>query len=170
MNDGSHHTTAAEFAERFADALVVAGMPRMPARVLALLTATDDPRLTAAELGESLHASPAAISGAVRYLEQVNLLRRTRHRGSRRDHFVLADDIWYQNIVGRVGLVQFWARLLHEGAEALGRHTPAGHRLAESGDFFDFLGVEVPKAMERWAHQRRSARPGPAAPDPLPAE
>ncbi|MGB8385892.1 MAG: MarR family transcriptional regulator [Dermatophilaceae bacterium] len=94
----------AEFVERFADALVIAGVPRMPARVLALLTATDDARLTASELGEALHASPAAISGAVRYLEQVNLVRRTRHRGSRRDHFVLEGDIWYQNIVGRMGL------------------------------------------------------------------
>lgn len=160
----------AEFVERFADALVIAGVPRMPARVLALLTATDDARLTASELGEALHASPAAISGAVRYLEQVNLVRRTRHRGSRRDHFVLEGDIWYQNIVGRMGLVQAWAGIMREGAEALGHHTPAGRRLLESAGFFEFLVGELPKAMERWQQFRHSPGLGRSEPEALPAE
>lgn len=153
MSDGGHHR-GAEFVERFADALAAAGVPRMPGRVLARLTATDTGRLTAAELAESLQASPAAISGAVRYLEHVNLLRRTRERGSRRDHFVLADDVWYENIVARMGLVQLWASLMRAGADELGPDTPAGRRLMESGDFFEFLLAEVPKAMDRWRQHR----------------
>ncbi len=156
-NDGEH--PGAEFVERFADSLVLAGMPRMPSRVLALLTATDDARLTASEIGEVLHASPAAVSGAVRYLEQVNLLRRTRERGSRRDHFVLRDDLWYQNIAGRMALVQAWAELMREGADAVGPDSIAGHRLLESAGFFEFLLEEVPKAMERWLEQRHGHRP-----------
>ena len=40
----------------------------MPARVFSALLATDSGRLTAAELAERLQISPAAVSGAVRYL------------------------------------------------------------------------------------------------------
>ena len=44
-------------------------MPRLASRVFARLLADDDGRMTAAELTESLDVSPAAISGAVRYLD-----------------------------------------------------------------------------------------------------
>ena len=47
-------------------------MQRMPARVFAALLASDDGALTSAELGEQLQVSPAAVSGAVRYLAQVS--------------------------------------------------------------------------------------------------
>lgn len=153
MSD-EHLHRGAEFVERFADALVAAGMPRMPSRVFARLTATDDGQLTAGELAESLQASPAAISGAVRYLEQVSLLRRTRKLGSRRDHFMLGDDLWYQTVTDRLGLVQFWALVMRQGAEAVGCETPAGRRLLESGAFFEFLTIELPKVMDRWVQQR----------------
>jgi DNA-binding transcriptional regulator GbsR (MarR family) len=58
------------FVERFAAILEDSGVPRMPARVFVGLLATDSGSLTAAELAERLQASPAAISGAVRYLAQ----------------------------------------------------------------------------------------------------
>ena len=46
----------------------------MPARVFAALLIAPDARLTAAELAERLQVSPAAISGAVRYLVQVRMV------------------------------------------------------------------------------------------------
>ena len=48
----------------------------MPARVFAALLASDSGRLTSAELSALLKVSPAAVSGAVRYLAQVNLVSR----------------------------------------------------------------------------------------------
>lgn len=151
-DDGEH--PGSHFVERFADVLVASGVPRMPSRVLAQLTATDEGRLTAGELAASLHASPAAISGAVRYLEQVGLIRRTRTRGSRRDHVVLSHDRWYDNVVGRMDLVALWASVLREGADAVGRESPAGRRLLESSEFFEFLRAEMPKVTERWLRSR----------------
>ena len=70
------------FIERFASVLVEAGVPPMPARVFSALLVTDSGRLTAAELTELLGASPAGISGAVRYLEQVGMIGRQREPGS----------------------------------------------------------------------------------------
>jgi len=46
----------------------------MPARVFACVLADDSGKLTAQELASRLQVSPAAVSGAVRYLPQARLL------------------------------------------------------------------------------------------------
>jgi DNA-directed RNA polymerase specialized sigma24 family protein len=55
-------------AEQAAALLTAAGMARMPARVMMALVGSPDEGYTAAELGERLGVSAAAVSGAVRYL------------------------------------------------------------------------------------------------------
>ena len=95
----------AAFVEQFASALADAGMPRMPARVLARLIADDEGASTAARLAEELRASPAAISGAVRYLSQVRLVVRHRRPGDRHDTWALHSDVWYEAVYSREGEV-----------------------------------------------------------------
>jgi predicted transcriptional regulator len=142
------------FIERFASVLVEAGIPPMPARVFAALLVTDSGRLTAAELTGLLGASPAAISGAVRYLEQVAMISRQREPGSRRDVYLLRNDLWYEISLGRDQVLAHWATASRDGAEILGPDTPAGRRLAESHEFFTFLRQELPALLERWrAHK-----------------
>ena len=144
----------ARFIERFAAGLTDAGMPRMPARVFAALLVTDSGRLTAAELTGLLGASPAAISGAVRYLEQVGMIGRQREPGSRRDVYLLRNDLWYEISLGRDQVLADWANAARDGAEILGPDTAAGQRLADSHDFFVFLRQELPALLERWrAHK-----------------
>jgi DNA-binding transcriptional regulator GbsR (MarR family) len=143
------------FVETFASAFVDAGVPRMPSRVFAAILASDAGRLTAAELADQLQASPAAISGAVRYLIQVSLIVREREPGSRRDVYAVGDDGWYEAIVRRERLLELWARAVRDGVAALGPDTPAGRRLAETLAFFEFLQAEMPALLERW----RAARP-----------
>lgn len=157
-NDGSPRDPEAVsgFVERFASVLVDAGMPRMPSRVFAALLATDSGRLTAAELASRLRASPAAISGAVRYLMPVGLVSREREPGSRRDHYRVHDDVWYESIAHRERVMVLWQDRLRQGMEALGAGTPAGRRLAESLAFFEFLQDELPAVLERWRGLRRT--------------
>lgn len=145
------------FIERFASTLELGGVPRMPARVFAALLATDSGSLTAAELAELLHVSPAAISGAVRYLIQVSLVGRERERGSRRDRYRLQDDVWYEATIRREPLLLQWEGSMREGIAALGAGTPAGARLVESVRFFEFLREEMPAMLARW-RARREAR------------
>ena len=57
--------------------------------VFSALLVTDSGRLTAAQLSALLGASPAAISGAVRYLGQVGIISREREPGSRRDVYLV---------------------------------------------------------------------------------
>jgi len=138
------------FIERFASVLVEAGIPPMPARVFSALLVTDSGRLTAAELTELLGASPAAISGAVRYLEHVGMISRQREPGSRRDVYLLRNNLWYEISLSRDQLLGHWASAAREGAEILGPDTPAGQRLSDSHDFFVFLQQELPALLQRW--------------------
>jgi DNA-binding transcriptional regulator GbsR (MarR family) len=148
----------AGFVERFAQVFVDAGMPRIASRIFIALAATDTGRLTATELAEQLHASPAAISGGVRYLIQVDMVSRGREPGSRRDHYQVANDVWYQTITQRDQMLVRWTANLREGVQVLGAQTPAGARFAESVDFFEFMQKELRLMLERWDSHRAGAR------------
>jgi DNA-binding transcriptional regulator GbsR (MarR family) len=142
------------FVERFAAQLVEAGLPRMPARVFSALLASDSGALTSAELGGQLQVSPAAVSGAVRYLAQVHMLSREREPGSRRERYRVHADQWYQALTNREAIIKRWEDALREGVASLGAETPAGHRLAETLAFFEFIEKDVAEMMERWKSHR----------------
>jgi DNA-binding transcriptional regulator GbsR (MarR family) len=145
-----------EFIESFGSALVDAGMPRMPALLFVALLASDSGRLTAEDLMEQLQVSRAAVSGAVRYLSQVGAVSRQRQAGSRRDHYALHDQSWYEMVVRRERLLDRWIASTRAGVEALGPSTPAGERLAESLAFFEFLAAEMPAMLVRWRELQAS--------------
>jgi DNA-binding transcriptional regulator GbsR (MarR family) len=146
------------FVEKFALDLVTAGVPRMPARLFAGVLVADDGKRTAGELAELLGVSPAAVSGAVRYLEQVRLIAREREPGQRRDHYRVFDDLWYESIAHQDEQLVKWEQTLREGVEAVGPDSPAGARLEETRSFFAFLRRELPSLMDKWRQQRfRSA-------------
>ncbi|MER6737275.1 GbsR/MarR family transcriptional regulator [Streptomyces puniciscabiei] len=147
---GRDPETVSKFVEHFAAQLVEAGVPRMPARVFAALLASDDGTLTSAELGEQLRISPAAVSGAVRYLAQVHLVSREREPGSRRERYRVHSDQWYEALTNREAIIKRWEDALREGVSSLGADTPAGRRLAETLDFFEFVEKDVAEMMERW--------------------
>ncbi|MFJ9417039.1 GbsR/MarR family transcriptional regulator [Streptomyces sp. NPDC101227] len=149
-----------EFVERFASQLVDAGMPRMPSRVFACLLASDSGVLTSAELGERLQVSPAAVSGAVRYLSQVNMVGREREPGSRRDRYRVHSDQWYEALTRRDSVITRWEATLRDGVESLGETSPAGHRIGETLAFFEFIQGELAGMMERWRNHRDQLRAG----------
>ncbi|MGX4691244.1 GbsR/MarR family transcriptional regulator [Streptomyces sp. JNUCC 63] len=142
------------FVEHFAAQLVEAGVPRMPARVFAALLASDSGTLTSAELGEQLRISPAAVSGAVRYLSQVHLVSREREPGSRRERYRVHSNQWYEALTSREAIIKRWEGALREGVAGLGAETPAGRRLAETLEFFEFIERDVAGMMERWRRYR----------------
>jgi len=143
----------ARFVEEFALLLNESGIPRMPARTLAALMVDDHGRRTAAELAEQLNVSPAAISGAVRYLSQVQLIVKKREPGDKRDHYSLLDDPWYEAIMSRDKELVRWQSMLTDGATAAGPATSAGKRLNQARRFFEFVHAELPGLMERWREQ-----------------
>ena len=145
-----------QFVEGFAAQLVEAGMQRMPARVFAALLASDSGAMTSAELGEQLQVSPAAVSGAVRYLAQQHMVSREREPGSRRERYRVHSNQWYEALTNRDAVLKRWELALRAGVDSLGSTTPAGRRLSETLAFFEFIDGEVAAMMERWRAHRET--------------
>ena len=139
-----------QYVERFATILVAAGFPAMPARVFVAFLICDSDRLTAADLGRMLQISPAAVSGAVRYLTGVGLVHKERVPGSRRDYYRMPADVWSEVMRLQSQVLVRWAGLLKEGVDLVGAGTPAGARLTEHTSFFEFLNTEIPGILDRW--------------------
>jgi DNA-binding transcriptional regulator GbsR (MarR family) len=146
------------FIERFALHLAEAGMARMPARVFAAILTSEEGRCTATELARLLQVSPAAVSGAVRYLTQLGMVLREREPGERRDHYRVTSDRWYETVYRREALLARWEQDLRDGVEAVGPGTPAGRRLEETRRFFAFLREELPRILEDWRQLRAADR------------
>lgn len=155
-SDGDDQAVS-RFVERFAGELVEAGMQRMASRVFAALLVSESASMTSAELVERLRISPAAVSGAVRYLNQVGMVSRERDPGSRRDRYVLHNEVWYETITRRDQVLTRWEKVLRDGAESLGPDTAAGRRTAETAEFFEFLQEEMLGMMDRW-RERKAAK------------
>ncbi|AXG55707.1 hypothetical protein SLCG_4552 [Streptomyces lincolnensis] len=152
---GRDQEAVAKFVESFAAQLVEAGMQRMSARVFAALLSSDEGVMTSSELGEQLKISPAAVSGAVRYLSQVHMVSREREPGSRRERYRVRGDQWYEALTNREAIIRRWEDALREGVSSLGADTPAGRRMAETLAFFEFIEGEVAEMMERWRTHRQ---------------
>ena len=148
-----------KFIEQFASVLVEAGIPRMPARVFAALLAEDSGKLTAAELSEQLQASPAAVSGGVRYLIGVGMVRREGEPGSRKHHYRVPENVWDEVVTSRDRVLERWTTVLREGIALLGPDTPAGARMADSVDYFEFVSAELPRVIARWQERKAALNP-----------
>jgi predicted transcriptional regulator len=146
----SDHDGLPEFIEKFAAVLVTAGFPPMPARVFTALLVTDSGRLSSAELVELLRISPAAVSGAVRYLSGLGLVHKERVPGSRREYYRMPSDIWHQVMAMRAQVLARWTALLKEGIDLVGPETPAGRRMTGHAAYFEFLATEMPAVFARW--------------------
>lgn len=159
---GRDDKAVSEFVERFAGLLYESGVPRMPARVFVTLLTADADRLTAADLGARLGVSPAAVSGAVRYLIQVGLVSTTGEPGSRRLSYGVPPNVWQHLLSGRNQIMSRWAALLRDGAGLLGPGSPAGERVADSADYFEFVAGELPRVLARWDEYKaeHDRRPG----------
>jgi DNA-binding transcriptional regulator GbsR (MarR family) len=154
------HEALLRYVERFAALLRESGMPPMPARVFAYALADDADRYTAADLAEGLRVSPAAVSGAVRYLIQVGLLGRDRQPGSHGGvYYLYSEDVWYHIYRGQLARLHRFRDVAAEGVTVLGEDTPGGARLRETAEFFAFLDGEYEALMERWHSKRTTSGP-----------
>ncbi len=132
-----------QYAERFAAIMVEGGVPRMAARVLVQLYTAESRSLTAAELVSSLQVSPASISKAIGYLEQVGMLHREADPRRRLQHYVMAEDVWQKAWQASSRTNESWAGIAAEGVELFGADSPAGRRLALMADFFHQLADDM---------------------------
>jgi DNA-binding transcriptional regulator GbsR (MarR family) len=146
-------THRARFVERMGGALTSAGLARLPSRIFSALLIDEDGRMTAAEIGEQLEVSPAAVSGAVRYLDGVGMVRRERERGSRRDVFVVDDDAWHDTMMRADQIYAPMQAALNRALAELPADDPACRRLRLSREFLAFVLEEMNGMNERWTQR-----------------
>ena len=143
----------ARAVERIGAALAAAGLARLPARVFAALLVDDDGRMTSAELVEGLGVSPAAVSGAVKFLEQLGWTSRERERGSRRDVYVVEDDAWHRALLHSEQTYGPIRAALDSAADVA--ESSARRRLVLSREFLVFVQEEMVAMADRWETRKR---------------
>ena len=138
------------FVERMGGVLTSAGLARLPSRIFAALLADPDGRMTAAEIAGALQVSPASVSGAVRYLDGVGMIRREREAGSRRDVFVVDDDAWRDTLLHADRVYAPMIAELDRALDAMPADDPARRRIAISREFMGFVTEEMGAMSQRW--------------------
>jgi hypothetical protein len=145
----------AEFIERASSELAAQGFPRMPARVLMALTATADGKATSEELATRLQASPAAISGAVKYLGVVGFVRNTTIPGTRKHIYSLGETPWYATSFTRGEVYTQIENAMRGPVEGM-PESAALRRIEEVADFFAFMRRRLPSLLDEWIAERRA--------------
>ena len=136
------------YATRFAFAPMVG-------RLIGYLAVCDPPEQSIGELADALLASRSAITNAVKSLETMRLIRRTRVAGARMDR-VRLDPTSPQAMGLDTTEYEEMTELVREGLEVV-RDAPAERRalLLEWSEFADFV-IEQTKRMQQEWQQRRA--------------
>ncbi|MEZ5085658.1 MAG: helix-turn-helix domain-containing protein [Tessaracoccus sp.] len=137
------------YSEQLAALLDGAGFPRMPARVLMALVTSPEGELTAEQISQTLGISPAAVSGAVRYLRSVQVVRVASLPGTRRRIYTLAPK-WYTITLSRSTMYGELREIVRLLPPSIGPDTPAGQRVREMADFYAYLSRRFPEILEEW--------------------
>jgi Helix-turn-helix domain/MarR family len=145
---GRDAETVREYEEMFTTILMQSGLPKMMSRVLVCLYTTDSGSLTASELVERLHVSPASISKAITFLESLDLVRRERDE-RRRERYVVDDDLWYQSMMRSARDNAQLAETARQGVGILGPDTQAAARLDNIARYLDFVAESITRAAEQ---------------------
>nr|WP_264674205.1 MarR family transcriptional regulator [Nocardioides lijunqiniae] len=131
----------------------------MPARVFAFLVADDRPTNTASELASGLGVSPAAISGAVRYLCDTHLVVRERNPTGRGDIFRIRDeDVWATIQTTRLLVIDLVIESVQEAITLLPRGSAGRGRVEDARDYFRFVQEDAHGLDMRWREWRDAHR------------
>lgn len=155
-----------EVVEHTAAILTAAGFQKMPARALMAITVSESGGLTALELSEQLGASAAAISGAVRYLQTLGVVRRVSQTGSRRDRYELPEDAWYTAMTNKAPIYGVLAAQADAGVAAIDDSSSiATARLEEMARFYRFFEARMPQLLDEWEEERQASASASASAD-----
>lgn len=146
----------AEVAEQAAAMMAAAGMPRMPARVMMALVGSPDGGYSAAELSERLGVSPAAVSGAVRYLQSLRIIQRLSRPGDRITRYDLMADGWHSMVVANSPIYSKLGEYIDEIADENPDAPVSVARARDMAGFLRFLSERMPELVDEWEARSRT--------------
>ncbi|WP_353114194.1 helix-turn-helix domain-containing protein [Microbacterium sp.] len=141
-------------AEDAAAMIASVGFPRMPGRVLMALIAAPAEGYTASDLAERLGVSAAAVSGAVRYLQTIQVIRRVSRPEERRSRYVIIADTWYGLMANNGPIYERLAAHIEAIGAAHADDHAARDRATEMAEFFRFMAARMPELVEEWERMR----------------
>ena len=130
------------------------GFPPMIGRLIGYLSVCDPPDRSISELAEALLASRSAIAGAVKGLETLHVVRRSRAAGERMDRVRI--DLSSPQAMGMdVSEYEEMREMAREGLEVL-QDAPMERRavLLEVSAFADFLVEQMLRMQQEWEAHR----------------
>lgn len=128
--------------------------PPMVGRLLGYLAVCDPPEQSIGELAEALLASRSAITGAVKSLETMHSITRSRTAGERVDK-VRIDMSTPQSMGMDISEYQELSDLAREGLDLLHDASPERRAvLLEISAFATFLLDQIPRMEREWMAQR----------------
>ena len=143
VTDGQPDEVVRAFVDQFATLLAATGLPRMTARVFVCLLTADANGLTAADLVRGLQVSPASVSKSIGSLEAMDLVVRQSDPGTRRERYMIDEDVWIRAWQADTGAHGEVAAAAQRGVEIFGADTAAGARLGNMGQFFAKLSERM---------------------------
>jgi DNA-binding transcriptional regulator GbsR (MarR family) len=128
--------------------------PPMVGRLIGYLAVCDPPEQSIGDLADALLASRSAIANAVKVLETMRLIRRTRVAGERMDR-VRLDPTSPQAMGLDTTEYEELRELVSEGLEVV-RDAPAARQalLLEMSEFTDFVIEQVERMQREWVERR----------------
>jgi DNA-binding MarR family transcriptional regulator len=132
------------------------GFPPMVGRLLGYLGVCDPPEQSIGELSEALLASRSAVAGALKVLEAIGAISRSRAAGERMDR-VRIDLTSAQSLGMDISEYEELRELAQEGLEVV-RDAPIARQavLLEVSAFADFLVEQIPLMQQAWDARREA--------------
>ena len=141
------------------------GFPPMVGRLIGYLSVCDPPEQTINQLADALLASRSAIAGAVKMVETMGGVSRTRAAGERMDR-VRVDLSSPQALGMDITEYEELRDLTREGLEVLeGEPVERRARLLEASAFADFVLEQVPRMQREWEERRAALVAGGELPE-----
>ncbi len=131
------------YAERY-------GFAPVTGRLIGYLAVCEPMEQSINDIADNLLTSRSAINGAIKTLEGMNLIRRTRPAGTRADLISLNPLNWESTGFESSEYTQM-AALAREGLEILAEASPERRKPLETmASLNDFLAERVPKIYQEW--------------------
>ena len=132
------------------------GLQPAMAKVLALLTVSDDPELNFEQIMETLNLSKGATSQAINHLLLVNRIDYKTRIGDRKRYFYSKIIGWRENFLEQVTKLKQLAAIHKEVLEHRPPETKEYNQsISDLIDFLEYLAEETPALYERFEKRKK---------------
>lgn len=138
------------FYERF-------GLAKMSGRILGLLMATDEEKVSFDDMVIQLQASKGSISGNINVLLKQKLIEKFMVTGDRKSYYKFSNENVFSLIDSKLDATEYVKQIFMRGNELHKDKESAKHKnISEVIQFYDFLEEELPKLKEKWKSLKKT--------------